>query len=127
MLRSSQLVERKGELSLVEEQNAMTTARRESTFRMSKLRNGFVSGSLERQPGVGRRSSKAGWGDFEGGAAKKKYLNTSNFNVTFSPKAKSRVGKAGGTKGGGDGIGGRRWSLVMAKTPKSNADVFFGK
>ena len=55
----------------MEEQNAMTTARRESTFRMSKLRNGFVSGSLERQPGVGRRSSKAGWGDFEGGAAKK--------------------------------------------------------
>ena len=118
--RIDKLVEKKGELSLAEEENALTLVRRESTFRMSRLRNGFVSGSLEKQKGIGRQRSKAGWGDFEA-AGKERFKNTSNFNIRFTPKAKPVEGKGGGDGGGAK----RRRPLVMTKTPKSNADVFF--
>lgn len=47
--RINNLVERKGAMSLEEEENSLKAVRRESTFRMSRLRNGFQGGDVEKQ------------------------------------------------------------------------------
>mmetsp|Transcript_25361 Transcript_25361/g.47656 ORF Transcript_25361/g.47656 Transcript_25361/m.47656 type:complete len:472 (-) Transcript_25361:44-1459(-) len=117
--RIESLVERKGALSLQEEENALQAVKREKTFRMSRLRNGFQGGDIEKQGFAargGRRSSTVSWGDHEGGVGGgRRYENTSNFNVQFTPKyAPKPVGPKG-----------RALSVEATPTGKTQVSAFF--